>query len=151
MSFCRKLYEIVVAPALSIVKIQKTEDAPLDAPSISRLRAVSQQCANPGLVERLRRSLVAKVEPTTNQVAPPLLSSASSTNIGRPALALSSIASASTSTGEFARARSQGIVCGVNSVEAIVVEKEKESAVRRARVTSTRLTALKTYLEQGAN
>ncbi|MBA4075913.1 MAG: hypothetical protein C0508_12800 [Cyanobacteria bacterium PR.023] len=47
--------------------------------------------------------------------------------------------------------KSSGIVCGINSVAAIEAEKERDSAVKRARVTSTRLTALKTYLEQEAN
>lgn len=47
--------------------------------------------------------------------------------------------------------KSLGVVCGVNSVAAIVAEKERESAAKRARVTNTRLTALKAYLEQEAN
>lgn len=47
--------------------------------------------------------------------------------------------------------KSLGIVCGVNSVAAIVAEKERESAAKRARVTNTRLTALKAYLEQETN
>lgn len=51
----------------------------------------------------------------------------------------------------FSTGKSSGIVCGVNSVAAIVAEKERESAARRARVTSTRLNALKAYLEPEAN
>lgn len=48
-----------------------------------------------------------------------------------------------------AKGNASSVVLGVDRVSAIVQEKEKDAAARRARVTSTRLNALKTYLEQG--
>jgi hypothetical protein len=48
-----------------------------------------------------------------------------------------------------AKANGSSVVLGVDRVSAIVQKKEKVAAERRARVTSTRLNALKTYLEQG--
>lgn len=138
MSLFRESYEIVIARVLSLVRFQKSEDAPLKAPSIDRL----------GTVERLRQSRFARTEfarteSVSNQGAFPAPSNSRPLPCHQSAAALPAPGSE--------KGKGSGIVCGVNSVAAIAQEKEKDNAARRARVTSTRLTALKTYLEQGAN
>ncbi|MFA7336951.1 MAG: hypothetical protein WC028_09225 [Candidatus Obscuribacterales bacterium] len=133
MSLFRESYEIVIARVLSLVRFQKSEDAPLKAPSIDRL----------GTVERLRQSRFARTESVSNQGAFPAPSNS------RPLPCHQSAAALPAPDSE--KGKGSGIVCGVNSVAAIAQEKEKDNAARRARVTSTRLTALKNYLEQGAN
>ena len=85
--------------------------------------------------------------PSINRLKAASRQCASPAKIAQTTAPLSSIAVAT----ESSAGKSLGIVCGVTSVAAIVAEKERESAVRRARVTSTRLTALKTYLDQDAD
>ena len=155
MSLCYRFYEIVFGQALSIVKFQTTEEAPLEPRSINRLKAISQQPARLTLVERLRQTFIAKADTAkgaiadagivNNQGASSAPSSSSLANCLKPAAALSDSGSGS------ARRTTGGLVLGVDSLAAIAQVKEKETAARRARVTSTRLTALETYLEHGAN
>ncbi len=133
MSLFRESYEIVVARVLSLVRFQKSKDAQLKATLIGRL----------GTVERLRQSRFARTESVSNQGAFPAPSNS------RPLPCHQSAAPLLAPDSE--QGKGSGIVCGVTSVAAIAQEKEKDNAARRARVTSTRLTALKTYLEQGAN
>lgn len=141
MSIYRKFYAMVVGPAISVFNSQKSEDAQLESRSITKLRAISLKPARLSLVERLRHAFAAKAELANNQDTSSATSNSSLTSVLKPAVPLTS------STKE----KGSGLGLGVDSLAAIAQVKEKDTAARRARVTSTRLTALKNYLEQGAN
>lgn len=133
MSLSSMLYEKIVGQAFGAIKFQKTEELPASATITNRLREVEQKPRHLSFVERLRHSFI------SNDQYEPSDSSPVAVNGSLVNFQITS------------KGKGLGIGSGVNTVDAIAEARIKDTALKRARVTSTRLTALETYLDNAAN
>ncbi|MFA6209053.1 MAG: hypothetical protein WCT03_01410 [Candidatus Obscuribacterales bacterium] len=142
MSLSSMLYEKIVGQAFGAIKFQKTEELPVSATTTNRLRSVEQKPRHLSFVERLRHSFMSHDQSKTALDCP-----------ADDVLTDSSPVAANGSLVNF-QITSKGKGLGIGSsvtVDAIAEARIKDSAQKRARVTSTRLTALESYLDNAAN
>jgi len=137
------LYEKFVGQAFGAIKFQKTEELPASGATTNRLRAVEQKPRHLSFVERLRHSFMSN-DHSKGALAKPADNVPSDSS---PVAVNGSLVNFQITS----KGKGLGIGSGVNTVDAIAEARIKESALKRARVTNTRLTALETYLDNAAN
>lgn len=142
MSLSSMLYEKIVGQAFGAIKFQKTEELPVSATTTNRLRAVEQKTRHLSFVERLRHSFMSSDQSQDIQACAPEDSKPETTPLA--------VSGSLVNFQPVARGKNLGIGSSV-TVDAIAEARIKDSAQKRARVTSTRLTALETYLDKTAN